>query len=300
MPTRRFTAVAAHTGDARQAELWSLALQAVAIPHDVVHDLTDWQIMVADRDEEPARRQISAIEQENRSWPPAMAKIETTAASRGPLRQPPTILLMGSLLVFHIITGPWTSHSPWFVQGAIAGRRILAEGEWWRLLTALTLHADPVHLMGNILIGGFLIHFLCLSLGSGLAWLSLLLAGTAGNYINILLHGNAHNSVGFSTAVFGTIGIMTGLRCIDRERLSAREIMMPLAAGAALLAILGTGGNNTDLGAHLWGFISGIILGLGLAILPKRQQVVRSPLLQGLFFILALAMLAVSWQTAMG
>ena len=34
-----------------------------------------------------------------------------------PLLQPPTLLLIGGLILFFSITGPWEDHSLWFVQG---------------------------------------------------------------------------------------------------------------------------------------------------------------------------------------
>ena len=39
----------------------------------------------------------------------------------------------------------------------------------------------------------------------------------------------------------------------------------PIVAGLGLLAFTGTSGENTDLGAHLFGFLAGIALGVLLA-----------------------------------
>ncbi len=36
---------------------------------------------------------------------------------------------------------------------------------------------------------------------------------------------------------------------------------MPLGAGVALLAMLGSSGERTDFGAHLWGLVVGLIMG---------------------------------------
>jgi hypothetical protein len=40
-----------------------------------------------------------------------------------------------------------------------------------------------------------------------------------------------------------------------------RRWFVPIAAGLALLAILGTEGKQTDLGAHLFGFCAGLLFG---------------------------------------
>ena len=39
-----------------------------------------------------------------------------------------------------------------------------------------------------------------------------------------------------------------------------------MIAGLGLLAFTGTGGVNTDLGAHLFGFVTGFFGGLGVAV----------------------------------
>ena len=44
--------------------------------------------------------------------------------------------------------------SNWFVAGRVDGE-LIRQGEVWRLFTALTLHADVKHLLGNIVFGVF-------------------------------------------------------------------------------------------------------------------------------------------------
>ena len=51
----------------------------------------------------------------------------------------------------------------------------------------------------------------------------------------------------------------------------SRRWYLPLAAALALLALLGSGGENTDLGAHLLGFATGILLGLPAGRLLGRH-----------------------------
>jgi len=48
------------------------------------------------------------------------------------------------------------------------------------------------------------------------------------------------------------------------------EIAGPLVGGFALLGALGAGGERTDLGAHLFGFLAGVIIGLAVAF-PLRR-----------------------------
>ena len=138
----------------------------------------------------------------------------------------------------------------------------ILEGEWWRLVTALTLHADLTHLLSNLTIGGIFIILLCRELGSGLAWSMLLSAGILGNLLNAFLQLPVHRSVGASTAVFGAVGLMAAISALRYRHHLQRHWLIPIAAGLALLAILGTEGKHTDLGAHLFGFGFGTLLGL--------------------------------------
>ena len=289
--------IAGATPDRSKADIWSLVLWAVGIPHAVTGDTDGWSIRVEPDLAETARREIADFERENMNWPP-----EDPVADRASLRSdsnPPTVLLMGMLALFHFITGPWAKGNTWFEQGAVAGEKILNHGEWWRLLTGLTLHADAVHLAGNVLIGGFLVHFLCRTIGTGMGWVLILLAGMGGNYINILSHGAGHNSVGFSTAVFGTIGIMTGRQAIKKRRLTVKEVLLPIAAGFGLLAFLGTAGEHTDLGAHFYGLLTGMVLGALIAPIRVMDREKVTPLVQTILVLLCLLFVVYSWDTAL-
>jgi rhomboid protease GluP len=282
----------------QQAEQWSLVLRAANIPSTIVFEKQSWVIKVSPLHEQRALREIAAFMEENSDWPPSRTK------KKFPLPvltryQPPTLLMMGALVIFYVVTGPWSGNSAWFTQGAVSGKQIFAHGEWYRLVTALTLHADVVHLAGNIFIGGVLVHFLCRLLGTGLGWFLILVSGTLGNLMNILLHGQSHNSVGFSTAIFGTIGVLSGYQAASKRSAALKEIFLPLAAGAGLLAFLGAGGPRTDLGAHFFGLLAGAILGVLLVFLPPQQTLINRTTLQTNLFVATLAIIGVSWWLAM-
>ena len=282
----------------QQAEQWSLVLRAADIPSAIEFEKRSWVIKVSPLHEQKALREIGAYMEENSDWPPAKPeeKVEPPVLTK---YQPPTILMMGGLVIFYVITGPWSSASNWFQNGAVSGRQILAHGQWYRLVTALSLHADVVHLCGNMLIGGVLVHFLCRLLGTGLGWFLILAAGTLGNLFNILLHGSDHNSVGFSTAIFGTIGILAGYQAVSKRRAALKDILLPLAAGAGLLAFLGASGPRTDLGAHFFGLLSGAALGALLVFLPSQRILITRSSLQTSLLVASLAIVSFCWWLAM-
>ena len=274
-------------GPSGQLETLSLVLSAVGIDHWQDHDAG--RLLVAADDAPSALYHLNQYRQENLNWPPPPPLRQTLST-----QAQPTLPLMILLALFFAHTGPWSSGSAWFAQGAIDSTTLLNTGEWWRLITALTLHADLSHLLGNCLIGGLVIDLLGRIIGYGQSWLLVILTGSIGNLCNILIRQQPHLSVGFSTSVFAAIGLLTGLQLGKSAIRSYKELLLPLGAGAGLLAFLGSEGVRTDLGAHLFGFASGI----GGGWLFTRAGLIerfRSPALQALQLSLALALPLLAW-----
>jgi len=282
----------------QQAEQWSFVLGAVNIPSAIVFEKYSWVVKVSPIHEQRALREIAAYMEENRNWPSHRLKkiIPLPVLTK---YHPPTILLMGGLIIFYVITGPWTEGNTWFSQGAVDGRQILQHGQWYRLVTGLTLHADIVHISGNVLIGGVLVHFLCRLLGLGLGLFLVLSTGTMGNFINVLFQDTSHRSVGFSTAIFGTIGVLSAYQAVSKRTSGIKEILLPLGAGAALLAFLGVGGPKTDLGAHFFGLLSGAVIGALLIFLPPQRELIKKTTLQTSLFTASLAAVVICWWLAL-
>jgi rhomboid protease GluP len=69
------------------------------------------------------------------------------------------------------------------------------------------------------------------------------------------------------------------------------------AAAAALLALLGTEGKNTDLGAHLFGFIFGIALGFGAEFLIDLNGR-PGKILNSLLAFLSVLIVLIAWVYA--
>jgi membrane associated rhomboid family serine protease len=286
---------AAATPDPDLAHLWSLVLHAAGIQHGLRHGKTGWQLVVAEENIAQAREELRLFTEENRNWPPERAGIpgREIIVEKSPLVLP----VMGALVVFHLITGGWEPHSQWFAAGALDRVRVITDGQWWRLITALTLHADSVHLLGNIFFGGLLAYSLCRHLGSGIAWFSVLLTGVLANAINVFLHDDLYRSVGFSTTVFGMVGMLSGMRL--RRIGGWQEIVLALGSAASLLALLGSTGERTDLGAHFWGVGVGLLVGMILVALGFADKRVLAPVGQWLLFTCSMAVVFGSWLYAL-
>ncbi|MGQ0428524.1 MAG: rhomboid family intramembrane serine protease [Gammaproteobacteria bacterium] len=175
----------------------------------------------------------------------------------------------------------------------------LERGEWWRVLTALTLHGDLLHLLSNLAFGALFGYPAARLFGPGLAWLLILAGGGIAYGLDALLHPPEHHLLGASTAVFTALGLVAAYGW--RRHLQSWSPWMrrsaPLIAGVALLAFTGTGGENTDLLAHLAGFVVGAATGALAARLPLPAPG-RSGV-QWAAGAAAVAMLALAWGLAL-
>lgn len=253
------------------ARRWGQVLAARRIPCRTEQTVGGFRLLVPPALYTAALEELRLFEEENRGWPPPEPPIKPRGEN-SPLA-PLSILVL--LATFHNLTSldlrPFGLPSPdWVALGNAHAGQILA-GQWWRPLTALTLHSGWVHLFGNLALGAPFIVLLCRDLGSGLAWTLILASGALGNLANALLQLPDHRAVGASTAVFGAIGLIAALSLMRQRHQQSRRPLLPVAAALALLALLGTGGEGTDLGAHLFGFASGFSLGL-LSVLPLARR----------------------------
>ncbi len=282
------------TPETEGAHLWSLVLHAADIEHGLRRGQAGWQLLVLEEDLPRAREELRLFSEENHNWPPERA---IRSEREGVVEKSPSVLpVLGALVVFHGITGGWAGHSLWFVSGDLDRVRVMSDGQWWRLITALTLHADSVHLLGNVFFGGLLVYYLCRHLGSGIAWFLVLLTGVLANAINVFFHDDLYHSIGFSTAVFGMVGMLSGMRL--RRIGGWQEVVLALGSAASLLALMGSSGEKTDLGAHFWGVGVGLLVGMILATLGLAGKRILPPVGQWLLFFGTMTMVFGCWVYA--
>lgn len=251
-----------------RADEWALVLAAEGLSARVRAD-SGWGVWVVEEEAERAEALLADYLSENRRPPPEVVHPEWQGGA--PLAC--ALLTVAGLLLFFLHTGPAAAGSVWFQRGA-ADARIL-NGEPWRALTALTLHADAPHALSNAVAGALFLGLVFRVLGPGCGAALVLAAGVLGNLANAWLHSAAHVSVGASTAVFGAVGILAGVAGARRRAAVSRRRRpwMTAAAGLALLALLGTGGERTDLWAHAFGLLAGGALGWATAARLERPPV---------------------------
>lgn len=269
----------------------ALVLASVQIPHRLIDDLSGCALVVPAEHSAAAARELRLYDEEN---PPHRPQPVRPFDYQDPV--PGIVVYLLAITLVAWLAGTSAFDQNWLAAGRNDGE-LLRGGEWWRTITALTLHADFSHLAGNLVFGAFFGLLAGRLLGSGIAWLTILLAAASGNLLNTLLLESAHRSIGASTAVFAALGITAGFvwraRLMSQERWPYR--VGPIVGGFALLMYTGTGDANTDIGAHLMGFLCG--LGAGILLTRWREELLR-PERQTGAGVLAIVLLVGAWLIA--
>ena len=270
-----------------------LVILAMGIPYWLMPlEEGGYDLFVEKKHAEGVIEQLKRSDRENRYWPPRPDILPSAPGT-------------GWSIAFYLllIWGIFFAQTPEILGVGSASEEAIRSGEWWRTITALTLHADVGHLIGNSLGGLLFFSFVFRFLGHGIGWFFILLSGITGNLLNAWIYaGSGHNSIGASTAVFGGLGIVVGFRLLRQFRLTGwqwpRELLIPVIGGLVLLGFLGTGGERTDILAHAWGFLTGATLGSLVSLtIPKIAETRFS--IQKTFAWLTVAIVIGAWTLAL-
>ncbi|HEU4410271.1 MAG TPA: rhomboid family intramembrane serine protease [Polyangiaceae bacterium] len=255
-----------------------------------------WGVLVDEAAHAKALATLRAYEAENRDFPPQRRRDR-------PLYAPSwwALFAFAALGAFFLVTGPSAGRSPYFRFGT-ADAALLLHGAPWRAVTALTLHADAQHALGNALGGTLFLSAVHRRLGPGLGTLTVLGAGAAGNVLNALWYGAGHRSIGASTAVFAAVGVLVAVQALLNRGESRGwrgwfATLGPIAGGLVLLGMLGAN-PNTDVRAHGFGFVAGLALGLPAALVARFRGRPIGRAGQAAFGLLSALVVVGAWALA--
>lgn len=271
-----------------------LVLDALGIPNAIVDGpVRSAVLLVPAHAADDARRELDHWQRENRPIAPVPAFRPVDSGL--PFAAGYVALL---LAVFYGQVTDWQGVD-FVAAGGLDGAAVRA-GEWWRVVTALTLHGDAGHLIANLVFGVFFGVYAGQYLGSGAAALLTLAAAAVGNGLDAALLPPTHRAIGASTAVFACLGLVATWVWLTQTRRAvgwARRYA-PLVGAGMLLAYIGTGGENTDVVAHLTGFAGGI--GVALWAGHRRAPRLGGAALQPALGAAAAGLVLLAWVLAFG
>ncbi len=180
--------------------------------------------------------------------------------ARQAVARPEPVVTYG-LIAINVAVFLFTSRSGF--DGAVSARAV-AQGDWWRLLTAGFLHANPMHIGMNM--------FALWSLGRGLepimghtdftiTYFGCLFAGSLG----VVLSPNS--AIGASGAIFGLLGLLAMMYASRGIPLGQSGLLgvLIINAGISFLPFVSWQG-------HLGGFIGGLAYGLVYFVWARPLQ----------------------------
>ena len=177
------------------------------------------------------------------------------------------VVALGALLGGASATGGGIGSSTLLQDGSVS-RATIADGEYWRLITAGFLHAGFFHLLFNMLslyILGGLLEPAVGRLRFGLIYFVSLLAGSFG----ALVLTPTAPTVGASGAIFG---LMAATAVVMRNRgISVME--SGLGIWIVLNLVITFSVNNISIGGHIGGFIGGGVAAVVMFELGDRVRV---------------------------
>jgi rhomboid protease GluP len=191
---------------------------------------------------------------------------------------------------------------PWMTRQGGAHAESIMNGEWWRTLTATTLHADAEHFLGNMLSGFFIFNLIRRRCGPGTFMVLLTLAAMMTNWTVAAISPPYYFSLGFSTVVFAGLGMLAGLETLFKPRSSAATSFRGLRnytplLGAFFLAVMVGLGEQVDIKGHFIGFGYGVLFAPTVRWLGARG--IESPGWQSLGVLGVLAAYVVTWSLAL-
>lgn len=205
------------------------------------------------------------------------------AVSRSGLPPVSRALLFGTVAISFLAF----ALSGWQVSLAQANAAV-AEGEWWRLLTAALVHADFIHLGVNM----YALYLLAPTLersivgGRGLAATYVASVAAGGAFAFLFLRPDAF-AVGASGGISGLIGVFVAFALARRIEPLLRQLGIVIAINVALPFLI----PNIAWQAHVGGFLAGLVIAGGAFLASGDRQ--ERVLLVGAVAVTAASILAV-------
>jgi membrane associated rhomboid family serine protease len=218
-------------------------------------------------------RQLKSNAADSRAFSFVPADHDVASTRRSQLRSAPAVLvlILVNVLVFlfEISVGDWNDPKVLHRIGAVELYAVVAQGEYWRLFTALFLHGGFLHLAFNLfalyVIGPPLersigtIRFLACYLISGLVSSAGVIALTE---VGLVQNGQL---IGASGCILGVVGAWAGFLLRHYHAPFAKQRLANIGLIVAIQIAFDVSTPQVSTAAHICGLVAGFFLGLLLA-----------------------------------
>lgn len=276
---------------------YSLVLASQGLKHWMEFDGAEWKLTIDGPEARIAQDLIELYRSENRGFrdaPPENRDLDL-------LLSPLLFLAVPVACYFLVGLSPWANW--WYSRGS-ADAALILQGQWWRCLTAATLHADEMHFLSNLVSGYFILNLLHHRMRAG----TVMVLATAGaaltNGLVALVSDARHVSIGYSSVVFCALGLLAAVETLQLANRTGKGMSQGLGSlrrltpilSAFFVAVLVGLGENADVKAHFYGFGIGAGLGLASHFFPKTW---KRPAWQAASVLIVYAAYAAAWVLAL-
>ena len=190
----------------------------------------------------------------------------TTTRANPLLRATNALILINAIaFVWELATGALTNGNTLVQHGALYGP-LVAQGEWWRIVTGAFLHGGLLHIALNMFALYQVGLFLEVLLGAP-RMLIVYAVSLLGGGIAVVLFNFNEVTVGASGAIFGIFGALVaiGLRLGKRGRGLVSQTLPIIVINLALTFTI----PNISAAGHIGGLVAGFLAGLVLIMMHQ-------------------------------
>lgn len=187
------------------------------------------------------------------------------------------ILLLVNLIVFITLVligvNPVSPSSQELLEFGGSRRLEVLNGEYWRLLSSIFIHAGIMHLFMNLIglgVSAFLLEKIIHPLGLILMFLT---TGIIASSTSVYWNPNSV-SVGSSGGIFGLYGLILAFAIFDifpNDMFGMVKFVLFLMAGLTLVIGLTGIMGSVDNSAHIGGLVSGVVIGAIISTIFKER-----------------------------
>lgn len=203
----------------------------------------------------------------------------------GGFEAPATVALVAINVFVYLVTvyqggGVGRPGGSVFLDGALIGAAISVDGDWYRLVTAMFLHASLLHLAFNMLALYWLGTIVEQAIGSLRFVLVYFASGLAGSAGALLLTDPFTPTVGASGAIYGIMGALLVLEFRATGSFAGQAMGLIVLNLALTFAI-----PNISIGGHLGGLAGGILATFALSHFRDARGRSLGPAIVGLIAV---------------
>jgi len=200
-------------------------------------------------------------------------RIKSTFLSHLPREESSLVAAVSTLAILLVSLLCWRDPQLFRLLAAVP-HQVLVEHEYWRLITAIGVHADLQHFVSNAVFFTFFSYLLYGYLGFWIYPFSILVLGSLTNYFALLTYAENIHLVGASGVVYLMAGFwLTLYVLVQRTRSLSKRLI--LAIGIGLVVLVPTNlSPEVSYRTHLIGFAIGVMSAIGY--FQARKERIRS------------------------